>query len=102
MRCFVCFFLIIEAMKKNASPDFRLIFIFLFLKSLRNMSKWLQVGDYAETFKRFLALLLEEFLKATSIKNETTNLLSKEAKEFILEAEKHTVLSGKACLPGCV
>jgi hypothetical protein len=27
------------------------------------MSKWLQVGDYAETSKRFLALLLEEFFR---------------------------------------
>ena len=64
------------------------------------MSKQLQVGDYAETFKRFLALLLEEFFrKATSIKNETTNLLSKEAKEFILEAEKHTVLRAKPVCP---
>ncbi len=64
------------------------------------MSKWLQVGDYAETFKRFLALLLKEFFqKAISIKNETTNLLSKEAKEFILEAEKHTVLRAKPVCP---
>ncbi|WP_146746217.1 hypothetical protein [Faecalibacterium prausnitzii] len=64
------------------------------------MSKQLQVWDYAETFKRFLALLLEEFFrKATSIKNETTNLLSKEAKEFILEAEKHTVFRAKPVCP---
>ena len=64
------------------------------------MSKQLRVGDYAETFKRFLALLLEGFFrKATSIKNETTNLLSKEAKEFILEAEKHTVLRAKPVCP---
>jgi hypothetical protein len=27
------------------------------------MSKWLQVWDYAETFKRFLALLLKEISK---------------------------------------
>ena len=64
------------------------------------MSKWLRVGDCAETFKRFLALLLEEFFKkAISIKNETTNLLSKEAKEFILEAEKHTALRAKPFCP---
>ena len=37
--------------------------------------------------------------KAISIKNETTNLLSKEAKEFILEAEKHTVLRAKPVCP---
>ena len=37
--------------------------------------------------------------KAISIKNETTNLLSKEAKEFILETEKHTVLRAKPVCP---
>ena len=64
------------------------------------MSKQLQAGDYAETFKRFLALLLKEFpKKAIFLKNETTNLLSKEAKEFILEAEKHTVLRAKPVCP---
>ena len=37
--------------------------------------------------------------KAISIKNETTNLLRKEAKEFILEAEKHTALRAKPVCP---
>ena len=33
------------------------------------------------------------------LKNETTNLLNKEAKEFILEAEKYTALRAKPVCP---
>ena len=47
----------------------------------------------------FSAFAERFFQKAIFIKNETTNLLSKEAKEFILETEKHTALSDEACLP---
>ena len=47
----------------------------------------------------FSAFAERIFQKAISIKNETTNLLSKEAKEFILEAEKHTALRAKPVCP---
>ena len=54
---------------------------------------------YQNYSTNFIAFAERIFQKAISIKNETTNLLSKEAKEFILEAEKHTVLRAKPVCP---
>ena len=65
-----------------------------------NMSNRLQTGRmYQNRRDEFSTFAERIFQKAISIKNETTNLLSKEAKEFILEAEKHTVLRAKPVCP---
>ena len=54
---------------------------------------------YQNNAAKFSTFAEENDKKAIFIKNETTNLLSKEAKEFILETEKHTALPGRTCLP---
>ena len=54
---------------------------------------------YQNNAAKFSTFAEENDKKAIFIKNETTNLLSKEAKEFILEAEKHTVLRAKPVCP---
>ena len=67
------------------------------------VQKYVRLVTDGEMFQNnptnFSAFAGRIFQKAISIKNETTNLLSKEAKEFILEAEKTTALSDEACLP---
>ena len=64
------------------------------------MSNWLQTGRmYQNNAAKFSAFAEENDRKAIFLKNETTKTLLKTVKTSILEPEKTTALSDKACLP---
>ena len=65
-----------------------------------NMSNWLQVGRmYQNNAAKFSTFAEENDKKAIFLKNETTKTLLRTVKTSILEPEKITALSDKACLP---
>ena len=64
------------------------------------MSNWLQMGKkYQNRNANFITFAERNFQKAIFLKNETTKTLLKTVKTSILEPEKITALSDKACLP---
>ena len=66
----------------------------------KNMSNWLQaVKMFQNNSMDFSTFAESDFQKARFLKNETTKTLLQTVKTSILEPEKITAPSDKACLP---